>query len=83
MDQLENYNDGNTDIPSPSKSDNSIMKSSSLVEIDIFNGCSINDKNDSVRLRKIKSLWKDKDYASYFEKTSIRRDGKNYFLWEV
>ena len=36
--------------------------------------------NDSVRVEKIKALWKD--YSSYFEKTSIRRDGKSYLLWE-
>ena len=56
------------------------MTSPSVVENDLFNGSLIDCDNDSVRVRKIKALWKSN--ASYFEKTSLRRHGKSYLLWE-
>ena len=56
------------------------MTSPSVVENDLFNGSITKYDNDSVRVRKIKDLWKA--HAHYFEKTSIRREGKSYLLWE-
>jgi len=57
---------GNKDIPSPSNNDSSFMTSPSVAENDLFNGSLTKYGNDSVRVRKIKNLWKG--HTSYFER---------------